>query len=152
GWKTSIEASLDATMALVEASAGHLNDDAKSRIAPLVEAVPGIRRRIRATGAALGRLVKTRYHGDLHTGQVLMSGDEFVIVDFEGEPARSFEERRAKSCVLRDVAGMLRSFSYATHAASMRREPAAAGPDEAISRALAEWEGDAIARFLDGYR
>jgi maltose alpha-D-glucosyltransferase / alpha-amylase len=151
-WKTTIEASLDATLALAQEAAGRLGEEARGRIAPLFDAAPALRKRIRGTQCRLGDLVKTRYHGDLHMGQVLMSQAEFVIVDFEGEPARSFEERRAKSCVLRDVAGMLRSFSYATHAASLRREPAAAGPDEAITRALADWERGAVQRFRDGYQ
>jgi len=75
--------------------------------------------------AFLGRRLNTsriRVHGDYHLGQVLYTGHDFVIIDFEGEPTRSLYERRLKRLALRDVAGMLRSFSYASQAALRSQE------------------------------
>lgn len=99
-------------------------------------------------GADLGARIRT--HGDYHLGQVLhTSNDDFMIIDFEGEPARPMEERRQKASPLRDVAGMLRSFAYAaaTLAASVERRL------DAPTRELraARWERDVRAAYLEGY-
>jgi maltose alpha-D-glucosyltransferase/alpha-amylase len=76
-----------------------------------------IQKRIDSLAAEDKSGAKIRIHGDYHLGQVLVTKNDFVIIDFEGEPGHSLEERRAKQSPLRDVAGMLRSFSYVEHSA-----------------------------------
>jgi maltose alpha-D-glucosyltransferase/alpha-amylase len=93
--------------------------------------------------ALLGRRItcaRIRSHGDFHLGQVLYTGRDFLLLDFEGEPSRSLGDRRTKRTPLRDVAGMLRSFHYATFAAI--REEGNRGlldPDSDTARVLEAW-------------
>ena len=93
--------------------------------------------------------MKTRHHGDYHLGQVLVSNNDFLIIDFEGEPSRPLTESRKKHSPLRDVAGMLRSFSYARGSTQLRErsEPGS----ERLGPALIAWETATRKAFLDAY-
>ena len=95
---------------------------------------------------------RTRHHGDFHLGQVLVAGSDAVIVDFEGEPLRPLQQRRAKHAVLRDLAGMLRSLSYAAETAKKALPAALSAParQAALERLdeLAGGGGAGICRHL----
>jgi maltose alpha-D-glucosyltransferase/alpha-amylase len=99
---------------------------------------------IDACGAPKGAALKTRHHGDYHLGQVLIANNDFVIIDFEGEPSRPLAETRRKHSPLRDVAGMLRSFSYAKWTARERAEAK-------DSAGLDAWEAQVRQAFLKAY-
>jgi trehalose synthase-fused probable maltokinase len=105
-----------------------------------------------ADSAALD-VLRIRLHGDYHLGQVLFTGDDFMIIDFEGEPARPLSERRSKGLALRDAAGMVRSFQYAAYAA-LFAEAAEAPLDD--SRQLLDpwaafWYEQTSAAYLEEY-
>jgi maltose alpha-D-glucosyltransferase/alpha-amylase len=95
--------------------------------------------------------LKTRVHGDLHLQQVLLARDDFLIIDFEGEPQRTLDERRAKHSALRDVAGMLRSFDYARHTA-LHQTAQGSADLERFAPVARRWERAMRAAFVQAYR
>jgi len=111
------------------------------RLAPIAGRGEEVREQLRLLthAGSAGKAIRT--HGDYHLGQTLWSEGDWVILDFEGEPARSLTERRRKRSPLRDVAGMLRSFAYVASAVELLRG----------QRAPQGWEERARARFLEGY-
>jgi maltose alpha-D-glucosyltransferase/alpha-amylase len=111
---------------------------------------PAIARQISKIGSVESAGYKTRIHGDYHLGQVIR-GLKWMILDFEGEPVRSLEERRAKHSPLKDVAGMLRSFSYAATAALLDRAAPDSDEWERLRPWADTWEALARERFLASY-
>jgi maltose alpha-D-glucosyltransferase / alpha-amylase len=106
--------------------------------------------RIDACVAPRGPALKIRHHGDYHLGQVLLANNDFVIIDFEGEPSRPLEESRRKHSPLRDVAGMLRSFDYAKWSAVKRVAQTDAGVEKLVAE-LQSWEKLTRETFIAAY-
>jgi maltokinase len=115
--------------------------DDDERLGPILGRGEEVREQLRLLthAGSAGRVIRT--HGDYHLGQTLMHDNDWVILDFEGEPARTLVERRRKRSPLRDVAGMLRSFAYAATAAEITRD----------ADVPTSWEERARERFLEGY-
>ena len=124
-WKAAVRAEADDTLRLVRSDALL---EKRARLFALID----------ACAAPRGPALRIRHHGDYHLGQVLVANNDFVIIDFEGEPSRPLSHSRRKHSPLRDVAGMLRSFSYAKWSATQ-------------TNALDAWEAETRRAFLTAY-
>ena len=137
---------------LLKDSVAGLDDDAIDPAGSVLARRRLILDSFRRTSAETMRAQRTRIHGDYHLGQLLQVRTDYVILDFEGEPARPLAERSAKASPLKDVAGMMRSLSYAAHAgliAYTARRPEDLGHLEPWARL---WELSMGAQFLRSYR
>jgi maltose alpha-D-glucosyltransferase/alpha-amylase len=147
-------AQLDLTLSALERTltgiAPELSDDAHWLLSQREALIARVQALSMADPGSFGQRI--RIHGDYHLGQLLRSRSDFVMVDFEGEPARPLEERREKQSPLRDVAGMLRSFSYAARSAMDKYRQRR--PDLATTLApwAALWENAVSTVFLQAYR
>ncbi len=147
---TALDALKRGMSKLPDANADRVIDDAAMLLSRRRDLLAATQRYAAGNPASYGH--RTRIHGDYHLGQILRAKNDFVILDFEGEPARSLEERRRKQSPLKDVAGMLRSFSYAAFAGLARfaqRRPEAARTVEPWAQL---WANSVSTAFLAGYR
>ncbi|UST53270.1 maltose alpha-D-glucosyltransferase [Comamonadaceae bacterium OTU4NAUVB1] len=150
GWRDRAGSEATRTMELLSERLSELSPEVQEDAKRLLAHADEVRARVAAFPLEGQDGLKTRYHGDYHLGQVLVSRNDFLIIDFEGEPARTFEERRQRSSALRDVAGMVRSFNYA-HWSALRR--VAQSPDELVKleAAARDWENQTRDAFLNAY-
>jgi maltose alpha-D-glucosyltransferase/alpha-amylase len=146
------QTAFDTLRTALDPSAGRdLPPDIATQARTLLAAQQTLLGRIGATPRLNFSSSKIRVHGDYHLGQVLWAEGDFYIIDFEGEPARPIAQRRAKQSPFKDVAGMIRSFSYAAYAglfAYVSTRSAAVGEMEPWARI---WQTSASAAFLKGY-
>jgi maltose alpha-D-glucosyltransferase/alpha-amylase len=142
----------------LESIPGSFSASVQGPLREVVRAAPDLRHRGEYLRELSGATVKVRTHGDYHLGQVLRGangdgdGAEWYVLDFEGEPARPLADRRAKKSVLRDVAGMLRSFNYAVRVAVHDFQTDDLRVRMALDRWAQAWEREARELFLGAYR
>jgi malto-oligosyltrehalose trehalohydrolase len=160
GWAEAAHATAERALESLEATReqggedrGNLRDAALGQLVVEVKSKwSGVREAIDEVKGLRTRFNRTRHHGDFHLGQVLVSGLDAVFIDFEGEPLRPIAERRAKHAVLRDVAGMLRSFSYAAEAAARALPVMLSADDRRTALTLFEsWRAEVSSQFVDDY-
>jgi maltokinase len=138
--------------------AGELAEAMNSQLQAAVRAVPALAEYAPATAAVYAELAKLpdpiptqRIHGDLHLGQTLRTPTRWLLIDFEGEPARPLAERVKPDSALRDVAGMLRSFDYAAHHQLDRWDDSGAEEDGQLAWRANEWSDRNRDAFCAGY-
>jgi maltose alpha-D-glucosyltransferase/alpha-amylase len=151
-WTRELEDEALVTLSLLAERAASLPESLQPRVAEVAARRAVILDLLRSlSDCKLQNVTRTRFHGDLHLGQVLLREDDFVITDFEGEPARSLEQRRRKHLVARDVAGMLRSFDYARAVALERVRAGRPDLEGVLDEALGKWYELATEAFIAGH-
>ncbi len=151
-WAEGALEQIDGAVAILAAPRDWPDEESRAMAAEIATRAPALHDAVRHLAkSGLGALC-TRIHGDFHLGQVLVVQGDVFIIDFEGEPARPPAQRRRKSCPLRDVAGLLRSFDYAAAAAAPGRSAASPSTEERRGPLLERFRVRATQRFLECYR
>jgi maltose alpha-D-glucosyltransferase/alpha-amylase len=150
-WRSGTRSDAESTLELLAGRLPQLSPPVAADAQAVLAARAALLARIDACAATVPRGLKTRRHGDYHLGQVLLRRNDFVIVDFEGEPGRPLAERRLKHSPLSDVAGILRSFAYARHAALQSCSLQFGEDCLKWESLLAGWEQETRESFLASY-
>ena len=151
-WARKAEQRLEKAFASIEKSADLERKQDRERQKSLLKLRPRIVAAVRHLAKSGAGTMITRIHGDFHLGQVLVASGDAYIIDFEGEPATSIAERRAKSSPLRDVAGLLRSIDYIAATLTDRKQLGVSPiAEEQRDRTVAEFRSHASRAFLKEY-
>jgi maltose alpha-D-glucosyltransferase / alpha-amylase len=151
-WRRELEASAAEMLAKLERERARLPASAQELVERLIADRERLFHLIRTLIPHEAEAQKTRYHGDFHLGQVLAVKNDFFIIDFEGEPARPLADRRRKSPPLRDVAGMIRSFDYASFTAVRQLAEARPAAEPRMLELAEAWRQRAVDGFRAAYR
>ena len=151
-WRRELEAAAADMLAKLERQRARLPASAQELVERLTADRDRLFHLIRTLIPDEAEAQKTRYHGDFHLGQVLAVKNDFFIIDFEGEPARPLADRRRKSSPLRDVAGMIRSFDYASFTAVRQLAEARPAAEPRMLELAEAWRHRAVDGFRAAYR
>ncbi len=139
------------TFDLLRKQLGDLSDEGKSEAEKVLQLEKDIIDRFGRLFSKKISAMKIRIHGDYHLGQLLYTGTDFVVIDFEGEPARSLSERRLKRSPLRDVAGMIRSFHYPAYATLFNNKALSPNDMQSLKPWADLWYKHVAGAFLKAY-
>jgi maltose alpha-D-glucosyltransferase / alpha-amylase len=151
-WGKAVRRQAEAAFSALRHAVRRLETGPKAEAEALLQQRKACMERIRQLTQRPVKASKTRLHGDYHLGQVLVAQNDFYILDFEGEPARPLEQRRAKTSPLKDVAGMLRSFDYAAWSAVLMQAEFDPNSMEVVLALAERWRRSTEDAFLEAYR
>ena len=151
-WSTQLRNEAVATLDELEKQLERLTPDIRAAADRLLALRKTLLAQISPAALQGIRAAKMRYHGDYHLGQVLRVENDFIITDFEGEPGRTLAERHQKHSPLRDVAGMLRSFSYVSAVAANQSTSERPADRHRVGPLVRTWELEVGDAFLKGYQ
>ncbi len=152
GWTNKVVARANRTLDELARRRSDLRDNDRQLVDELLSRRRTLPDRLGELLPATVQTMKIRHHGDFHLGQMLIVKDDVFIIDFEGEPRRSIEDRRRKAPAARDVAGLIRSIDYSATAALERALRSAPDEQGSLAPALEGWREHSIAAFLAAYR